>query len=105
MEEDDIIRAINEDEDAACEAEINRLKRKRKGLRAAFTEIINVLQGLIESSYGADNKIDRSEGNRLALQRASEKLEARYGKLQKCNNRILAINRVDDDDTGYQDYH
>ena len=73
MDEDDIIRAINEDENAACEAEITRLKRKRKGLRAAFTEIINVIEMLITSSYGANDKIDRSEGNRLALQRASEK--------------------------------
>ena len=103
MDGDDIIRAINEDEDAACETEITRLKRKRKGLRAALTEICNVIDTLIDSSYGADDKVDRSEGNRLALQRASEKLEARYEKLQRCNNRILDINRVNDDDAGYQD--
>ena len=103
MDEDEIIRTINEDDDGECAAEITRLKRKRKGFRAALTEINNVIDMLIESSYGAEDKVDRSEGKRSALQRASEKLEVRYEKIQRLNNRILSINRVVDDDPGYQE--
>ena len=36
---DDIIREINEEDEEQCEAEIERLRRKRRGFRAAFTEI------------------------------------------------------------------
>ena len=89
MDEDNIITTINEDEDGECAAEITRLKHKRKGFRGAFTEINNVIDMLIESSYGAEDKVDRSEGNRSALQRASEKLEVRYEKIQRLNNVVL----------------
>ena len=102
-DQDDIIRVIDEDSEEECAAEITRLKRKRKGYRAAFTEIQNIIDRLITASRGPDNKLNRSEDNRFALQRASEKLEQRYEKLQKLNQRILSINFVEEDDAAYQD--
>ena len=78
---DDIFRYIDEENDEECTEEITRLKRKRRGLRAAFTEILNIIDRLITASRGADNRINRSEDNRLAIQRAFEKLEQRYEKI------------------------
>ena len=83
---DDIIRAVNEDSQDECAAEINRLKRKRRGFRAAFTEIINVIDRLVASSRGPDNKVYKSEDKRLAIQRHSLQLDKRYEKLQKLNH-------------------
>ena len=45
--EDDIIRDIDESILADCAAEIERLKRKRRGYKAAFTQILNVIDKLI----------------------------------------------------------
>ena len=103
MDQDDIIRGIDEESATECAAEITRLKRKRKGFKAAFTEILNIIDRLITASTGADNKVNRSEDNRLAIQRAFEKLELRYEMIQKLNHRILGINQVQDDDAGYQE--
>ena len=88
---DDIIRDIDETVLQACAAEIERLKKKKRGYKAAFTQILNVIDRLIQSAKGADNKIDKSESTRLALERAFEKLEQRYEKLEKVNYRILSI--------------
>ena len=101
--EDDIFREINESDLAACAAEIERLKKKRRGFKAAFTQIQNVIDKLIQASKGADNKINKSESNRLALERAFEKLEQRFEKLERINYRILSINQVPDDQAGYQE--
>ena len=76
--EDDIIRQIDESVVADCASEIERLKRKRRGFKAAFTQILNVIDKLIQASTGPDNKINKSESNRLAIERAFEKLELRY---------------------------
>ena len=103
MDTDDILRQVNEDSEADVAAEITRLKRKRKGFRAAFTEILNIIDRLITASQGPGNRINRSEDNRLALQRAFEKLELRYEKLQKLNHRVHDINLIPDDDAGYQE--
>ena len=88
---------------AECAAEIERLKKKRRGFKAAFTQILNVIDKLIQASKGPDNKINKSESNRLALERAFEKLEQRFEKLEKINYRILSINQVPDDQAGYQE--
>ena len=101
--EDDIFREINEADLAACAAEIERLKKKRRGFKAAFTQILNVIDKLIQASKGPDNKINKSESNRLALERAFEKLEQRFEKLERINYRILSINQVPDDQAGYQE--
>ena len=101
--EDDIIREIDESVLAECAAEIERLKKKRRGLRAAFTQILNVIDKLIQASKGPDNKINKSESNRLTIERAFEKLEQRYEKLEKVNYRILSINQVPDDQNGFQE--
>ena len=89
--EDDIFREIDETVLAEFAAEIERLK------------ILNVIDKLIQASKGPHNKIDRSESNRLALERAFEKLEQRFEKLEKVNYRILSINQVPDDQAGFQE--
>ena len=101
--EDDIIRQIDESVVADCASEIERLKKKRRGFKAAFTQILNVIDKLIQASSGPDNKINKSESNRLAIERAFEKLELRYEKLEKVNYRILTLNQVPDDEAGYQE--
>ena len=101
--EDNIFREIDESVLAECAAEIERLKKKRRGFKAAFTQILNVIDKLIQASKGPDNKINKSESNRLALERAFEKLEQRFEKLEKINYRILSINQVSDDQAGYQE--
>ena len=101
--EDDIIRQIDESVVADCASEIERLKKKRPGFKAAFTQILNVIDKLIQASTGPDNKINKSESNRLAIERAFEKLELRYEKLEKVNYRILTLNQVPDDEAGYQE--
>ena len=58
---------------------------------------------MIQASTGPDNKINKSESNRLAIERAFEKLELRYEKLEKVNYRILTLNQVPDDEAGYQE--
>ena len=103
MEQDEIFKHINEESEAECAAEITRLKRKRKGYKAAFTGILNIIDRLITASQGADNRINRSEDNRLAIERAFEKLEHRYVMLEKVNHRIISINHVQDDEAGYQE--
>ena len=100
---DDIIRDIDESVLQECAAEIERLKKKKRGYKAAFTQILNVIDRLIQAAKGADNKIDKSEGTRLALERAFEKLEHRYEKLEKVNYRILSINQIPDDQAGFQE--
>ena len=67
MDQDDIIKHINEESDAECAAEITRLKRERKGYKAAFTGILNIIDRRITASQGTDNRINRSEDNHLAI--------------------------------------
>ena len=99
---DDIILAVNEDSQDECAAEINRLINKRRGFRAAFTEIQNIVDRLVVSARGPDNKIDRSEDKLLAIQHYSLQLEQRYEKLQRLNHRILSLNYVEEDEQAYQ---
>ena len=100
---DDIIRVIDEESEDECTAEITRLKRKRKGFRAAFTEILNIIDRLITASTGADKRVNKSEDNKVSLLRAFEKLEKRYEKLQTLNTRILSINFDELLEAGYQE--
>ena len=100
---DDIIRVVNEDSQDECAAEILRLKRKRRGFRAAFTEIQNVVDRLVASSRGPDNRVDKSKDKRLAIERHSLQLEQRYQKPQKLNHRVLSLNFVEADEQAYQD--
>ena len=81
--EDDIIRQIDESVVAECATEIERLKKKRRGFKAAFTQILNVIDKLIQSSKGPNDRVNKSESNRLALERAFEKLEQNC--LNYCN--------------------
>ena len=100
---DDIIREVNVDSQDECAAEILRLKRKRRGFRAAFTEIQNVVDRLVASSRGPDNRVDKSEDKRLAIERHALQLEQRYQKPQKLNHRVLSLNFVEADEQDYQD--
>ena len=100
---DDIIRVIDLDSANDCDAEIKRLIRSRKGYKAAFTEYINICERLLAASLNADGtKYNSSKENLLKLDRAFEKLELRYEKLQKLNLRILALNHKEEDSDTYQ---
>ena len=101
--EDDIIRDINFESANDCAAEITRLKRKRRGFKASFTEIINIVDKIILASISDDlTKVNRSQDNLNTIQRSFEKLEVRYDKYQKLNHRILDLNQVEDDTKEYQ---
>ena len=101
--EDDIIRDINVESANDCAAEITRLKRKRRGFKASFTEIINIVDKIILASISDDlTKVNRSQDNLNTIQRSFEKLEVRYDKYQKLNHRILDLNQVEDDTKEYQ---
>ena len=103
MDQDEIFKQINEESEVKCAADITRLKHKRNGYKAAFTGILNIIERLITTFQGADNRINRSEDNHLAIERAFEKLEHRYVMLEKVNHRIISINHVQDDEAGYQE--
>ena len=47
---DDIIREINEENEDECDTEIERLRKKRRGYKAAFTEIENIITTLITAT-------------------------------------------------------
>ena len=51
--------------------------------KAAFTQILNAIDKLIQASKGPDDNINKSESNHLALERAFEKLEQRFKKLEQ----------------------
>ena len=73
---DDIFRDIDlEDEDAINE-ENARLIKKRKGYRSNFTLSINSINNLITASRFENGAVDKSQGNREALQRARENLKS-----------------------------
>ena len=88
---DDIFRDIDLENEDEVDEENARLIKKRKGYRASFTSIVNSINNLITASRGENGAIDKSQGNKEALQRAREKLEIRYEKLQTLNNRQLVI--------------
>ena len=78
---DNIIREVNEDSQDEGTAEILRIKHKRRGFRAAFTEMKNIDDRLVASSRGPNNRFDKSEDKCLATERHSLQLEQRYQKL------------------------
>ena len=88
---DDIFRDIDLDNEDDVAEENTRLIKKRKGYRSNFTLSINSINNLITASRFENGAVDKSQGNREALQRAREKLEIRYEKLQALNNRQLVI--------------
>ena len=88
---DDIFREIDLEDQDAIDEENARLIKKRKGYRSNFTLSINSINNLITASRFENGAVDKSQGNREALQRAREKLEIRYEKLQALNNRQLVI--------------
>ena len=94
---DDIIRDIDEDDVDECQAEVNRLYKRKRGFLAAFTEIKNIIDNLITASRGDNGAVDKSEANRNALQRAREKLEIRYEKIQRMDNRLLTLESLCND--------
>ena len=91
QEPDDIFRDIDLEDQDVIDEENARLIKKRKGYRSNFTLSINSINNLITASRFDSGAVDKSQGNREALQRAREKLEVRYEKLQALNNRQLVI--------------
>ena len=88
---DDIFRDIDLDDQDAINDETIRLNKKRRGFRASFTSIVNSINNLITASRGTNGTVNRSQANKDALQRAREKLEVRYEKLQTLDNRMMVI--------------
>ena len=88
---DDIFRDIDlENQDDVLE-ENRRLIKKRKSYRSNFTLSVNSINNLITASRGDNGALNRSQANKDALQRAREKLEVRYERLQTLNSRQLEI--------------
>ena len=107
---DDIFRVIDEDKEDQRNAEFNRLIPKLRALKSHFSGAWNVLANLIQTTRGQDNNFDRSAGTQKAIDRAREKLEQRFEKLERCYNRMLALQhdeqaagRVEADLKGTQD--
>ena len=88
---DDIYRVIDEDKEDQRTAEVACLFPKLRALKGHFTAAYNVLSNLITATRGVDNTFDTSTGNQNAIERAREKLELRYEKLERCYNRMLSI--------------
>ena len=88
---DDIFRAIDEDQEVQRTAEVNRLLPKLRALKSHFTGAYNVLSNLHNNARGRDNNFDRSAGTLKAIDRAREKLERRFEKVERCYNRMLAL--------------
>ena len=99
---DDIFREIDEEDEDACQDEMKRLKKKRKGIEASFNEGIKIINNLIDATRGANGALNRSEANRSALHRAREKFELKYEKFQKLLNRQLTLCKKDQEDIAKQ---
>ena len=92
---DDIFRAINEDDEEKVAGEFNRLVPKLRAFKSHHTAASNVLANLIKATVGENNTFDRTPGNQAAIERAREKLEVRYEKLERCYYRLLSLSRSD----------
>ena len=88
---DDIFRTIDEENLDQRTAEVDRLIKKLRTLKGHHTSAYNVLSNLIKATRGDDNNFDTSTGNQNAIERAREKLEQRFDKLERCYNRLLSI--------------
>ena len=88
---DDIFRDINLNDQGEVDEENCRLTKKRRGFRSSFRSIVNSVNNLITASRGTNGTVNKSQANKDALQRAREKLEVRYEKLQTLNNRLMVI--------------
>ena len=95
---DDIFRDIDLDNQDDVLEENHRLVKKRKSYRSNFTLSVNSINNLITASRGDNGALDRSQANKDALQRAREKIEVRYEKLQTLNNRQLVITQDEETD-------
>ena len=88
---DDIFRDIDLDNQDDVLEENHILVKKRKSYRSNFTLSVNSINNLITASRGDNGALNKSQANKDALQRAREKLEIRYEKLQTLNNRLMII--------------
>ena len=79
---DDIYRVIDEDKEDQRKAELNRLVPKLRAFKGHYTAAYNVLDNLIKVTRGVDNTFDTSYGNQNAIERAREKLDLRFEKLE-----------------------
>ena len=97
---DEIFRDIDENNDDAVQAEIQRLTRSKRGYKAAFTRSANAMDSLINASSSNGN-LDRSKSTQEAIARERERLESRYEKLQNVQTRIYRLNTAEDQDDVY----
>ena len=99
---DDIFRAINEDDEEKVAGDFNRLVPKLRAFKSHHTAACNILANLIKATVGENNTFDRTPANQTAIERAREKLEVRYEKLERCYNRLISLSRSDKntDDVG-----
>ena len=88
---DDIYRVIDEDNQDQRGAEFDRLVPKLRAFKGHYTAAYNVLDNLIKVTRGVDNTFDTSSRNQNAIERAREKLDHRFEKLERCYNRMLSI--------------
>ena len=88
---DDIYRVIDEDKEDQRRIEVSRLCGKLRAFKGHFTAAYTVLNNLITATRGVDNTFDTSPGNQNAIERAREKLELRFEKLERCFNRLLTL--------------
>ena len=86
---DDIFRVIDETNQGTCNQEITRLLRKRRGLKSSFTRSVNSLAVLITNARGENDTFDRSANQ--PINRERERLETRYERLQRLNDRCVAL--------------
>ena len=93
---DDIFRDIDEDQEQERNNEVMRLVPKIRALKSHHTAAYNVLGNLITATRGTDNNFDRSTGTQNAIERATEKLEQRYEKVERCHHRMLALSHLDE---------
>ena len=96
----EIYRVVDESDPDACEAEIVRLTRSKRGYKAAFTRSANAMDVLIDSSSN-NGLLDRSKSKQEAIARERERLEQRYEKLQMVHSRIYELNHDADLDETY----
>ena len=92
---DDIFRAINEDDEEKVAGDFNRLVPKLRAFKSHHTAACNILANLIKATVGENNTFDRTPANQAAIERAREKLEVRYEKLERCYYRLLSLSCSD----------
>ena len=89
MDPDDIIRQVDEADQAAVNREIQRLNKKRSNFKGSFTRSVNSLKVLITNAKGENETFDRTATE--PINRERDKLEIRYERLQRLHDRMYDL--------------